>query len=164
MYKISFSRFYSVALTIQNLTIKLAKFDIMWLWDWLVNFWVYYSRLPNMQSFHVRQLINNYIINKHQEKTIQPQGPLLPLPERGWKNTLIIDKINISSGPNVFGIKTETGHGKKQDISSVSKLHLSTTWQHYSNVCYKSKLSTTRMYRKASNPANVPRSTMLHTS
>ena len=64
---------------------------------------------------------------KASRKKIQPQGPLQPVPERGGKNTLILDKINISSGANVFGIKTETGQGKKQDISSVSKLHLSTT-------------------------------------
>lgn len=82
------------------------------------------QRLPNMQSFHVRQLFNNYVINISIKKKIQPQGPLQPIPERGGKNTLILDKINISSGANVFGIKTETGQGKKQDISSVSKLHL----------------------------------------
>ena len=33
MYEMSLWHFYSVALMIQNLTIKQAKFDIMSLWD-----------------------------------------------------------------------------------------------------------------------------------
>jgi len=54
-----------------------------------------------MQSFHVRQLFNNY---KHQEKKYNLRVLSYQSLNEVEKNTLIIDKINISSGCNVFGI------------------------------------------------------------